>query len=69
MKKILITGTNSYIGTCFSNYMGQWPEEYQVDTLSMLDANWKNESFSGYDCVFHVAGIAHQKETAENSHL
>ena len=32
MKKILITGANSYIGTSFEKYMQQWPEEYQVDT-------------------------------------
>ena len=69
MKKILITGINSYIGTKFSEYVRQWPEQYQVDTISMLDENWRNTSFSGYDCVFHVAGIAHIKETLKNAHL
>ena len=59
MKKILITGANSYIGTSFENYMKQWSVEYQVDTVDMIDGTWKNVDFSQYDTVFHVAGIAH----------
>ena len=41
MKKILITGAGSFIGTSFERYLAQWPEQYSVDTLDMLD-----ESFS-----------------------
>ena len=59
MKKILITGANSYIGTSFEKYMAQWPERYQVDTVDMIDGSWREKSFAGYDAVFHVAGIAH----------
>ena len=58
-KKILITGANSYVGTSFEKYMLQWPDEYQIDTIDMIDGSWRNKSFSGYDVVFHVAGIAH----------
>ena len=35
----------------------------------MMDETWKEKCFGGYDVVFHVAGIAHQKETKENAHL
>lgn len=59
MKKILITGANSYIGMSFEKYLTQWPEQYQVDTVDMVDGSWREKSFSGYDCVYHVAGIAH----------
>ena len=72
MKKILITGANSYIGTSFEKYMAQWPDEYQVDTIDMVDGSWRDKSFSGYDSVFHVAGIAHQdsgKITEERKQL
>lgn len=70
MKKVLITGANSYIGTSFEKYIKEnYPDEYQIDTLDMKDPNWKNYDFNGYDTVFHVAGIAHQKETKENAHL
>lgn len=60
MKRILITGANSFIGTSFENYIKKnYPEIYKIDTVDMQDENWKAVSFSGYDCVFHVAGIAH----------
>ena len=69
MKTILITGANSYIGTSFEKYMAQWPDQYQVDTVDMIDGSWREKDFSGYDCVYHVAGIAHIKETEDNAHL
>ena len=59
MKKILITGANSYIGMSFEKYMAQWPEKYQVDTVDMIDGTWRQKDFSEYDCVYHVVGIAH----------
>ena len=69
MKKILITGEGSYVGTSFERYMAQWPDQYQVDTIDLIDGSWREKSFAGYDCVYHVAGIAHIKETEENAHL
>lgn len=59
MKKILITGANSYIGMSFEKYMSRWPEKYQVDTVDMIDGTWREKNFAEYDAVFHVAGIAH----------
>lgn len=59
MKKILITGANSYVGTSFENYLKKWPNDYDIDTVDMIDGTWKNKDFSKYDTVFHVAGIAH----------
>lgn len=69
MKKILITGAGSYIGNAFLNHLGQWPDRYQVETVDMIGDAWRSTSFSGFDAVFHVAGIAHIKETAENARL
>ena len=69
MKKILITGAGSYVGTSFEKYMAQWPDQYRVDTIDLIDGTWREKSFAGYDCVYHVAGIAHIKETEENAHL
>ena len=59
MKKILITGKNSYIGTSVENWLGKEPSKYIVDTVDMIDGSWKEKNFSGYDVVFHVSGIAH----------
>lgn len=35
----------------------------------MIDGTWRDKLFSGYDVVFHVAGIAHVKETRKNRDL
>jgi len=59
LKRILITGANSYIGTSFEKWVAQWPDKYSVDTVDMIDGSWREKNFSGYDVVFHVAGIAH----------
>ena len=59
MKRILITGANSYIGTSVEKWLGKYPDAYKVDTLDMENELWRNKNFSGYDVVFHVAGIAH----------
>lgn len=59
MKKILITGANSYIGTSFENWVKQWPSEYSIETVDTIDGTWREKDFSKYDGVFHVAGIAH----------
>ena len=59
MKRILITGKDSYIGTSFENWLMKEPDKYQIDTLDMRDESWKEQDFSAYDVVFHVAGIAH----------
>ena len=69
MRKILITGAGSYIGTSFAAYAGAHYPDWQVDTLDLLDENWRERSFAGFDSVFHVAGIAHEKETKENEPL
>lgn len=69
MKKILITGSNSYIGVSFENYMKAYSDQYQVDTVDLIDDSWKSKGFTGYDVVFHVAGIAHRKETKANVRL
>ena len=62
MKKILITGANSYIGTSFQKWVSQYPGEYSVDTISVRDELWKLESFEKFDVVFHTAAIVHVKE-------
>lgn len=59
MKKILITGKNSYIGTSLEKWLAKELENYQVDTVGTRNEEWKDIDFSPYDVIFHVAGIAH----------
>ena len=59
MKKILITGKNSYVGKSFEKWLGNYPDRYSIDSISLRNDSWKEKDFSEYDVVFHVAGIAH----------
>lgn len=64
MKRILIAGANSYIGTSLERYLleynaSQGRELYRVDTISQRDSLWENHDFHGYDAVFQASGIAH----------
>lgn len=60
MKRILVTGKNSYIGTAFAQYAeAHYPGEFRTDMVSMRDGTWRELDFSVYDTVFHVAGLAH----------
>lgn len=67
MKKILITGKNSYVGTSLEKWLGKHSNRYSIDSISLRNDSWKTKDFSKYDVVFHVAGIAHIKETKENA--
>ena len=59
-KRVLITGANSYIGMSFDTWAkNHHSDELAVDTVDMIDGSWRETDFSTYDCVFHVAGIAH----------
>lgn len=69
MRRILITGANSYIGTSFENWMKQWPQDYEVSTVGTKNDEWRSVSFKEFDVVFHVAGIAHIKENEDNREL
>ncbi|MCR5097727.1 MAG: NAD-dependent epimerase/dehydratase family protein [Lachnospiraceae bacterium] len=60
MKKVLITGANSYIGQSFEQYVhDHYASELSVDTVDMIDGSWREKDFSSYDIVYHVAGLAH----------
>ena len=60
MKKVLITGANSYIGTSFENCVKQhYSDQLSIDTIDMIDGSWRQKNFGDYDIVYHVAGIAH----------
>ena len=73
MKRILITGAGSYIGTAFEKFIQtDYAAEYEIDTVDMIDGSWRKTDFSSYDSVFHVAGIAHSdngKISAEKEKL
>ena len=59
MKKILITGEGSFIGTSVLEYLAKWPDKYTVSVVGTKEEEWKKTDFGGFDAVYHVAGIAH----------
>ncbi len=69
MKRILITGANSFVGSSVENWLSQWPSEYQVDTVDTMNDVWRKADFAKYDVVFHVAGIAHVDPKPEMASL
>lgn len=58
-KKILITGEHSYIGNSFEAWMQAEDKEVSIVKISLRDGHWTKMDFSAYDCILHVAGIAH----------
>lgn len=59
MRKVLITGKDSYIGSAFKRYLEQYPDEYYVEELDVREDSWKDFDFGQFDVVYHVAGLAH----------
>ncbi|QCJ44765.1 NAD-dependent epimerase/dehydratase family protein [Bacillus sp. S3] len=56
MKRILITAKNSYIGNAFVTWTAN---KYIIEFITCRTAEWKEQDFSKYDVILHVAGIAH----------
>lgn len=61
MKKILITGQNSYIGNTFIEYILSRQDnfEYKIDKVSLRGNLWRETLWENYDVIIDVAGIAH----------
>lgn len=59
MKRVLITGAGSYVGGFVRCRLEREPEKFVVEELDVQGDAWRSFDFSGYSCVYHVAGIAH----------
>jgi len=64
MKRVLLTGVNSYIGTNLRRYLQEYnrkqgEEYYIVKSISQREMTWEQESFTGYDAIVDVTGLAH----------
>lgn len=65
LKRILITGVNSYIGRSFKTWLDMSEDSYIIDMISMRDGEWRKRDLSVYDCILHVSALVHQKERKE----
>lgn len=59
MKRVLITGAGSYVGGWVRRRLEREPERFSVEELDVQGDEWRAFNFSGFDAVYHVAGIAH----------
>lgn len=67
MKNILITGSNSYVGTSFKEYVREKKLQYKIICLSVRNNTWREEDFSKFDVILHCAGLVHQKRKIAES--
>lgn len=58
MKRVLITGAGSYVGTHVMEWLLKDPENFHVEAVDTFGDNWKKADYSKFDVVYHVAGIA-----------
>ena len=58
-KRVLITGSGSYVGSWVRRRLESEPDKFEVEELSVRGGAWRGFDFSRFDSVFHVAGIAH----------
>lgn len=61
MINILITGEYSYVGLNFIRWLSQWPDKYNIETISLRNNDWKFKDFSKYDVLLNVTAIVHKK--------
>lgn len=59
MRRVLITGANSFVGTNVEQWLLKDPSQFTINTVDTINDKWRETDFKNYDVVFHVAGIAH----------
>lgn len=58
MNKILVTGSNGYLGSSFIN---QYKDKYVFQKFSLINQELKDIIFKEIDIVLHCAALVHQK--------
>lgn len=69
MKKVLVTGEHGYIGTEFYKWTKLNSPQISIDFVNVKTNDWKEKSFSDYDAVLHLAGIAHSSRNPKLKEL
>ena len=62
MKRVLITGAGSYVGTNVMQWLQKDPDNFYVEAVDTFGDNWKKADYTKFDVVYHVAGIAEEKK-------
>ena len=57
MKKLLITGSNGFVGSYF---IDNYKNKYNIKTFSFLKEHINNLDCKNIDVVFHLSALVHQ---------
>lgn len=57
MKKLLMTGANGFVGSCFIN---NYKKKYDIKTFSFLKDDINSLDCKNIDVVFHLSALVHQ---------
>lgn len=63
MREIIITGISGFVGQNLAQYLGK--QQFQIEALSLRDANWIHHFRKDANAIIHLAGKAH--DTANTS--
>ena len=69
MKKVIITGEGSYIGSQLQEHLLRRPDLYDVKILPTIGVVPESFDFRGASAVINVAAIVHRKETPDTLEL
>lgn len=64
MKRVLITGKNSYIGNQFEMWINTMKIQYEICKISVRNDDWRTQDWTSFDAILHVAGIAHNSDNS-----
>jgi nucleoside-diphosphate-sugar epimerase len=57
--KIILTGAGGFVG---QHFLAEYQAQYDIQTLSLRNEDWKKQSFAGADAIVHLAGKAHDMQ-------
>jgi nucleoside-diphosphate-sugar epimerase len=63
MRKILVVGTNSFVGSNFKKYS----KYREIDEISLIEKKPAEIEFAGIDVVLHLAAIVHRSDKIQES--
>lgn len=58
MRRILITGATSWIGSEVEAHLATFPGRYGVERVSLRGDAWKERSWEGFDSILHLAAAS-----------
>jgi UDP-glucose 4-epimerase len=58
MKRILLNGSNGYLGSTFLN---QYKNKYSFEKFSLLNKKIEDIKFDNINAILHCAALVHQK--------